>query len=123
MKATSFAKNSAQRRRMRAARTRFLQTRLRLPRLLVHLSGKHTYAQVLSSEAKVLLSASTAEKEMRRQMVSGGNVAAAAAVGARLAEKAKPLSLGKLAFDRGGRKFAGRVRALAVAARAGGLQF
>ena len=123
MKNTVIIKNTVQRRRVRAARTRQMQTRLRATRIMVHLSGKHIYAQIVSPQALVLASASTVEKEMRQQFSSGGNIAAAAAVGDRLAKKAKQIELGKLAFDRGGRKYAGRVRALAESARAGGLQF
>ena len=117
------ANNAAQRRIVRGARTRRMQAGLGVSRLMVHLSGKHAYAQILSPSAKVLASASTAEKELRQQFSNGGNAAAAAAVGTRLAEKAKGIDLGKLAFDRGGYKYAGRVRALADAARAGGLKF
>ena len=115
--------NLAARRQRRAARTRQLQMRLGMSRLIVHLTGQHAYAQIISAEAKVLASASTAEKEMRQQHANGGNIAAAAAVGSRLAEKAKSLTLGPLAFDRSGHKYAGRVCALAEAARSGGLQF
>ena len=113
-------KNS--RRLSRAAQTRKRQRRLGAARLLVHTTGKHTYAQIIAADEKVLTSASTVEKEMRGK--SGGNVAAAQAIGERLAQKAKKLDLPpKLAFDRGGRKYHGRVRTLAEAARAGGLQF
>ena len=112
-----------QRRVHRAARTRRMQARLGAARLVVHLSGQHAYAQIISPAAQVLASASTVEKEMRGKVGNGGNAAAAAAVGSRLAEKAQALDIGKLAFDRGGCKYAGRVRALAEAARAGGLKF
>lgn len=116
-------RDAAQRRLVRGARTRRMQASLGVARLMVHLSGKHAYAQIISPTAQVLASASTAEKEMRAQFANGGNAAAAAAVGSRLAQKAKDIPLGKLAFDRGGYKYTGRVRALAEAARAGGLKF
>ncbi|MGI9338805.1 MAG: 50S ribosomal protein L18 [Gammaproteobacteria bacterium] len=120
-------KSRRSRRLARAAQTRKRQRRLGATRLLVHTTGKHTYAQIIAADDKVLASASTAEKEMRARLGgSGGNVAAAMAIGERLAQKAQKLdasALVKLAFDRGGRKYHGRVRTLAEAARAGGLQF
>lgn len=125
MRKAAVAKNPSARRLARAAATRRAQARLGVSRLSVHLTGRHAYAQILSPApaAKVLASASTAEKALRQQFSNGGNAAAAAAVGSRLAEKAKQAGLERLAFDRGGRKYAGRVRALAEAARAGGLKF
>lgn len=120
--------NSRRGRRLaRAAQTRKRQRRLGATRLLVHITGKHTYAQIIAADAKVLASASTVEKEIRAKLGgSGGNVAAAQLIGERLAQKAQDIdssALVKLAFDRGGRKYHGRVRTLAEAARAGGLQF
>ena len=114
------------RRLARAARTRHIQRRLGVTRVVVHLTNKHTYAQIISSEAAVLAHASTAEKEVRGRLKSGANTAAAQLVGQRLAEKAKALTaehLAALGFDRGGRRYTGRVRALAEAARGGGLSF
>jgi large subunit ribosomal protein L18 len=70
-----------------------------------------------------MASASSNDKDMRAELTNGGNVAAAAAVGKRLAEKAKGLGIEKVAFDRSGFKFHGRVKALAEAAREGGLVF
>jgi len=72
---------------------------------------------------KVLASASTAEKEVRTKVPSGGNKAAAAAVGKRIAEKAKSLGIEAVAFDRSGYRYHGRVKALADAAREAGLKF
>ena len=84
----------------------------------------HIYAQVISGDgSKVLASASTAEKEVRAQLKNGGNKAAAEAVGARIAEKAKAAGIDVVAFDRSGYQYHGRVKALAEAARAGGLKF
>jgi large subunit ribosomal protein L18 len=87
-------------------------------------SNSHIYAQIIAPEGnRVLASASTVEADMRKDIKSGGNVAAAEAVGKRIAEKAKSLGIEKVAFDRSGFRFHGRVKALAEAARAGGLKF
>ena len=92
------------------------------PRLSVHRSGKHIYAQVIDdAEGKTLASASTLEKGARA--TSGANIAAASEVGKRLAEAAKKAGVTKVVFDRGGFLFHGRVKALAEAAREGGLEF
>lgn len=109
------------RRHARIARTRRHQLRLRVTRIIVHLSEKHTYAQIISPEAKVLASASTVEKSLRSK--NGSNIAAAQKVGQLLAKKAETLSIERLGFDRGGRRYSGRVQALADAAREGGLSF
>ena len=93
-------------------------------RLTVYRSNCHIYAQIISSDgARVLASASTAEKDMRAQCAKGGNAAAAAAVGKRIAEKAKSAGIERVAFDRAGYKYHGRVKALAEAARENGLNF
>lgn len=108
----------------RAAQTRHKIHELRAVRLSVHRTNQHIYAQVISADgAKVLTSASTAEKEVRAQVPNGGNVAAATAVGKRIAERAKQLGIEAVAFDRCGYKYHGRVKALAEAAREGGLKF
>ena len=92
------------------------------PRLSVHRSGKHIYAQVIDDVAgKTVASASTLEKDVRDQ--SGANVAAATAVGTRVAEKAKEAGVTQVVFDRGGFLYHGRVKALAEAAREAGLEF
>lgn len=111
--------------RMRRAR----QTRLKLGelgavRLTVCRSNSHIYAQVLDGNgAKVLASASTTEPEVRKELKHGGNVKAAVEVGKRIAERAKKLGIEKVAFDRAGYKYHGRVKALAEAARESGLKF
>ena len=108
----------------RAAHTRHKHHELNVVRLAVHRTNQHIYAQVISGDgAKVLAAASTAEKEVRSQLANGGNKAAAAAVGKRIAEKAKKLGIERVAFDRGGFRFHGRVKALAEAARESGLKF
>ena len=109
----------------RSMRSRRHQARLGVCRIVARLSGKHTYAQLIASDCRVLAAASTVEKDVRQALANkGGNITAAEAVGKRLAEKAAEVDLGaRLAFDRGGRKYHGRIKALAEAARAGGLQF
>jgi len=96
----------------------------RVARLTVFRSNLHIYAQVVSEDGgKVLAAASTAEKEVREQLGNGGNVAAATLIGKRIAEKAKAAGVEKVAFDRSGFAYHGRVKALAEAAREAGLQF
>ena len=97
---------------------------LRVTRLAVHRTNGHIYAQIFSAEGdKVLISASTAEKEVRVLLANGGNKTAAATVGKRIAEKARQLGIESVAFDRSGYKYHGRVKALAEAAREAGLKF
>jgi large subunit ribosomal protein L18 len=92
------------------------------PRLSVHRSGRHIYAQVISdAEGRTLASASTLEKDARAS--TGATVASAQDVGRRLAERAKAAGVSRVVFDRGGFLFHGRVKALADAAREGGLEF
>jgi large subunit ribosomal protein L18 len=92
------------------------------PRLSIHRSGKHIYAQVIDdAEGRTVASASTLEKDVRGQ--SGANVDAAKAVGQRVAEAAKAAGVTQVVFDRGGFLFHGRVKALAEAARESGLEF
>ena len=92
------------------------------PRLSIHRSGKHIYAQVIDdAEGKTLASASSLEKDVRG--TSGANAEAAAAVGKRVAEAAKAAGISQVVFDRGGFLFHGRVKALAEAARESGLEF
>ena len=96
----------------------------RVARLTVFRSNLHIYAQVVSEDGdKVLAAASTAEKSVREQVSKGGNVAAATLVGKLIAEKAKAAGVDKVAFDRSGFAYHGRVKALAEAAREAGLQF
>ena len=107
------------------------QTRVRIAnqgavRLSVFRSNLHIYASVISGDGQsVLASASTAEKEVREQLGKdkGGNTSAAALVGKRVAEKALAAGVDKVAFDRSGFAYHGRVKALAEAAREAGLQF
>lgn len=108
----------------RAARARQLIRRDCKVRVVAHRSGTHIYAQVVDAEYRVLASASTAEKEMRQQFKSGSTIAAASAVGERLAQKVKEANLDpKVVFDRSGFKYHGRIKALADGARTGGMEF
>ena len=95
------------------------------PRLSVFRSDKHIYAQLVDDFAgKTLASVASTDGEVRgAEMKNGGNVAAAKKVGAAIAAKAKAAGITKVAFDRGGRMYHGRIKALADAAREGGLQF
>lgn len=108
----------------RATRSRRRIAALGAIRLTVHRTPQHIYAQVLDpTGGKVLAAASTLEAELRAALKSGGNVTAAAAVGKRIAEKARAAGVTRVAFDRSGFKYHGRVKALADAARAAGLEF
>ena len=92
------------------------------PRLSVHRSGKHIYAQVIDdANGRTVASASTLEKDVRG--TSGANIDAATSVGTRIAEAAKAAGVTQVVFDRGGCLFHGRVQALATAAREAGLEF
>jgi len=94
------------------------------PRLSVHRSGKHIYAQVIDdARGETLAAASSLDKGLRESMKSGANVGAAKAVGKLLAERAAAKGVKEVVFDRGGYIYHGRVRALAEAAREGGLNF
>ncbi len=113
-----------QNRLRRARRGRAKIRELEATRLSVHRTPRHIYAQVIGEGgAKVLASASTLEAEVRKAIKNGGNVEAAAIVGARIAEKAKAAGIDTVAFDRSGFRYHGRVKALADAAREAGLKF
>jgi len=122
---TTLNKKDQRIRRSRQTRQRIATQRM--ARLTVFRSNLHIYASVISDDgARVLASASTAEKEVREALGApgkGGNAAAAAIVGKRIAEKAKAAGVEKVAFDRAGFAYHGRVKALAEAAREAGLQF
>jgi large subunit ribosomal protein L18 len=119
--------NKKEQRLRRSRQTRARIAGQRVARLMVFRSNLHIYASVISDDgALVLASASTAEKDVRSQLGGhgkGGNTAAAVVVGKRIAEKALAAGIGKVAFDRSGFAFHGRVKALAEAAREAGLQF
>ena len=108
----------------RARKTRAKIAELKVARLSVHRSNCHIYAQIIDETgSKVLASASTLEVEVRKELTNGGNAKAAALVGQRIAEKAKAAGIEKVAFDRSGFHYHGRVKALAEGAREGGLKF
>ncbi|TJZ73076.1 50S ribosomal protein L18 [Chitiniphilus eburneus] len=108
----------------RARKTRAKIAELKVVRLSVHRTNSHIYAQVIDADsAKVLASASTLEAEVRGQVKNGGSVDAATLIGKRIAEKARAAGVEKVAFDRSGFHYHGRVKALADAAREGGLVF
>jgi large subunit ribosomal protein L18 len=111
----------------RDRRTRRIRRRIHelgVNRLCVHRTPRHIYAQVVDVDgARVLAAASTLEAEMRQSLKSGGNVEAAKAIGKRIAERAVAAGIKRVAFDRSGFKYHGRVRALADAARENGLEF
>jgi len=116
--------NKIQTRQRRRTRTRNTIARIGAVRLCVHRTPQHIYAQIIDpTGARVLASASTLETEVRTSIKNGGNIAAASAVGKRIAEKAKQAGIGKVAFDRSGFKYHGRIKALADAARENGLEF
>ena len=125
---------SLNRKDQRIRRSRQTRARIavqRVARLTVFRTNLHIYASVISDDGqKVLVSASTAEAEVRKELAGdskvagkGGNVSAASIIGKRIAEKAKAAGIEKVAFDRAGFAYHGRVKALAEAAREAGLQF
>ena len=108
----------------RARKTRAKIAELKAMRLTVYRSNCHIYAQIFSGcGTQVLATASTAEAEVRGQMANGGNIKAAAAIGKLIAERAKAKGIETVTFDRSGFHYHGRVKALAEAAREGGLKF
>ncbi len=111
-------------RQRRAQKTR---ARIRLQgvnRLCVHRTPRHIYAQVIAPDGgHVVASASTLDAEVKQQIKYAGNVAAASVVGKAIADRAKKAGVNKVAFDRSGFKFHGRVKALADAARENGMEF
>jgi large subunit ribosomal protein L18 len=116
--------SSKDRRVRRAAKTRHHIRELDVARLTIHRTPRHMYAQVFDSQgAKVLASASTVQESVANGLEGTGNVEAAKAVGKAIAERAKAAGITKVAFDRAGFRFHGRVKALADAAREAGLEF
>jgi large subunit ribosomal protein L18 len=114
-------KQARRQRRRIGIRKRIIGTPER-PRLSVYRSLNHVYVQIIDDmDGKTLASASSAEKDL--QLSGTGNVGAATAVGKKIAERAKAAGVSSVVFDRGGFRYHGRVKALADAAREGGLQF
>ena len=113
-----------QRNRRRNHVRRLIRGTSERPRLTVFRSSKHIYAQLIDDLSGVtLVAASSKIKDLRGQIPYGGNIKAAAVVGTRLAEVAKGKGISAAAFDRGHYRYHGRIKALAEAARKGGLQF
>ena len=116
------AKLSLFERRRRRVRTALKKRGGARPRLSVHRTGRHIYAQIIiDAEGRTVAAASTLEKEARAN--TGATVASAQEVGRKIAERAKAAGVSRVVFDRGGFLFHGRVKALADAAREGGLEF
>lgn len=119
--------NKKDQRIRRSRQTRVRIAIQRVARLTVFRSNLHIYASVISDDgARVLATASTAEADVRKELGAagkGGNVNAAQLIGKRIAEKAKAAGIDKVAFDRAGFAYHGRIKALADAAREAGLQF
>ncbi|MGD2075464.1 MAG: 50S ribosomal protein L18 [Gammaproteobacteria bacterium] len=108
----------------RARKTRATIRRLGRPRLCIHRTPRHIYAQIIDGSGdRVLVSASTLDRELRKNMGATGNAAAAAEIGRAVAERARAAGIESVAFDRSGFKYHGRVKALADAARESGLEF
>ena len=115
-------KNTARLRRAKSTRAR-IRT-LGVPRLSVLRTGQHIYAQLFTADgAKVIASANTLQADVKDGLKNGKNSDAAARVGQVIAERAKAAGIEKIAFDRSGYRYHGRIKALADAAREGGLQF
>jgi large subunit ribosomal protein L18 len=113
-----------ERRMRRAIKTREHIRQLGVARLSIHRSAQHIYAQVTDSAgAKVLAAASTVQATVREGLKGTGNVEAAKVVGRTIAERAKAAGVTKVAFDRAGFQYHGRIKALAEAAREAGLEF
>lgn len=111
-------------RQKRARRARMKMRDLGAHRLAIHRTPRHIYAQIIAPAGdRTLVAASTVEAGVREQVANGGNIEAAATVGKLLAEKAVAAGVEKVAFDRAGFAYHGRVKALADAAREGGLKF
>ena len=108
----------------RARRSRAKIRELGVARLTIHRTPRHIYAQVIGPDGgTVMAAASTLQKDVREALDGTGNIAAAAMVGRTIAEKAKAAGVTRVAFDRSGFEYHGRVKALAEAARENGLEF
>lgn len=115
-------KNIARLRRAKSTRAHIRE--LGVPRLSVLRTGQHIYAQLFTADgAKVIASANTLQADVKDGLKNGKNSDAAARVGKIIAERAKAVGIEKVAFDRSGYRYHGRIKALADAAREGGLQF
>ena len=119
----TFNRKAARERLHRRIRKKISGTAER-PRLAIHFSGKHVYAQVIDDDSgKTLIAAATTQKDLLGKNKAAANRATAEVVGKVIAERAKAKKIDKVVFDRGGFQYQGKVKALADAAREGGLQF
>ena len=117
-------KSKKEARLRRAKKTRAKISELSVPRLTVFRSPRHIYAQLIApTGSEVIASASTLDLSVKIGLNGTGNVEAASVVGKIIAERAKEAGISKIAFDRSGYKYHGRIKALAEAARQGGLDF
>jgi large subunit ribosomal protein L18 len=116
------AKRDIRARRAKKTRSKLIESGVE-NRLQVFKTNSHIYAQILDSGSKVIVSASSLDSDMRKDLGNGGNVSAAARIGSQIGLKAKEKGLEKVAFDRSGFKYHGRIKALAEAAREAGLKF
>jgi len=107
----------------RAKKARSKIRELKLPRLSVHRTPRHIYAQIITHDNKVIVTASSVEKGFRDAHKQTGNVVTATEIGKMIAERALKAKIKQIAFDRSGFKYHGRVKALADAAREAGLEF
>ena len=114
-------KKSARMRRAKKARAKIKE--LCMPRLSVYRTPRHIYAQLITTDGKVLASASTLNADAKKDCVYGGNIQAAALVGKTIALAVKKAGVTQIAFDRSGFRYHGRIKALADAAREHGLEF
>ena len=116
------AKNESRLRRARRSRAKIRE--LGAHRLSVHRTSQHIYAQIIAGDAgHTLVAASTIEKAVAAELKGTSNVEAAKKIGSMIVERAKAAGITKVAFDRSGYKYHGRIKALADAAREGGLEF
>lgn len=110
-------------RQRRAKKTRAKISELNMPRLCIYRTPRHVYAQLIMPDGNVKASASTLSVDIKKDCIYGGNVKAAAVVGKAIALQINKLGIAKVAFDRSGFKYHGRVKALADAAREHGIEF
>lgn len=116
--------NTSNRRLKRAKKTRVKAAELNATRLTVYRSNSNIYAQIIDGESNnVIVTASTAEAAVKKILKNTSNKEAAVAIGKRIAEKAVKAGVKKIAFDRSGYKYHGRIKALAESARENGLTF
>jgi len=119
----TFNRKTARERLHRRIRKKISGTAER-PRLAIHFSAKHVYAQIIDDDAgKTLIAAATTQRDLLGQNKPAANRATAEVVGKVIAERARAKKIEKVVFDRGGFQYQGKVKALADAAREGGLQF